>query len=136
MKKHLLYSASIVFGSLIIAAALVFARQRVRGQSDNSEQWKELKTRIAHLETKAAALQQKLDQVHKQTPTVIYTPANQIFPPATTGSAPVKTPPGWKPFEFNGLTYYLTPLGQGTEVSMAPARQTDALVFEPFEKSK
>jgi hypothetical protein len=122
MKKHILYSGSIILASLVIAAALVFARHAAQRQSDNGQQLKELKARIGRLETKTAALQKELDQAHKQTSTVIYMPANELIPPASTSSAPSRIPPGWKPYEFNGLTYYFTPLGQGTEVSMTPAK--------------
>jgi hypothetical protein len=122
MKKHILYSGSILFSSLMIAGVLVFARHAAQSQSDNGQQLKELKARIGHLETEAARLQKELDRVHKQTSTVIYMPANELISPASTSSAPPQIPPGWKPYEFNGLTYYFTPLGQGTEVSMTPAK--------------
>src|SRR5882724_486780 len=122
MKEHFLYSVSILFASLIIATALVFARHPAQTKSDNGQQLRELKSQIDRLETKAAALQKELDQLRKQTPAVIYTPANQLIPP-TTGSEPQQIPPGWKPFEFNGLTYYLTPLAHEAEVSMIPTKQ-------------
>ena len=129
MKKHILYSASIIFASLIIAAALVFARRPAQTQSDNGQKLEELKAQVGRLETKAAALQKELDQLHKQTPTVIYTPANQLIPPATTTeSEPSEIPPGWKPFEFNGITYYLTPLAHEAEVSMLPTKQSGIAV--------
>jgi hypothetical protein len=124
MKKHILYSASIIFASLIVAAALVFARHPAQTQTGNGQQLKELKSQVGRLETKAAALQKELDQLHKQTPTVIYTPANQLIPPAKTKSALPEIPPGWKPFDFNGVTYYLTPLAHEAEVSMLPTKQT------------
>jgi hypothetical protein len=122
MKTQILYSSSIIFASLVIAGALVFARHPARSQSDYSAQLNELKARTGDLENKAGALQNELDQVRKRTPTVIFTPANQLTPPATTGPKPRQIPPGWKTYEFNGLTYYFTPLGQGTEVSMTPAK--------------
>jgi hypothetical protein len=124
MKKHILYSASIIFASLIIAAAMVSARHPAQTQSDNGQQLKELKAQVGRLETKAAALQKELDQLHNQTPKVIYTLANQLIPPANTKPDLPEIPPGWKPFEFNGITYYLTPLAHEAEISMLPAKQT------------
>jgi TolA-binding protein len=124
MKKHILYSGSIILASLIIAAALVSARHPAQTQTDNGQQLKELKAQVGRLETKAAALQKELNELHKQTPTVIYTPANQLIPATTTESERPEIPPGWKPFEFNGITYYLTPLAHEAEVSMLPTKQT------------
>jgi hypothetical protein len=133
VKKHFLYSASILFASLLIAAALVFARRPAQPQSDNGQQLKEFKAQISRLEIKAASLQKELDQLRKQTPAPIYTPANQLIPPATTGSEPLQIPLGSKPFEFNGVTYYFTPLGHKPEVSMIPTKQTDTPSIESFK---
>jgi len=120
MKKQIFYSGAILVGSLIISATLLISRFPARNLGDNSAQLKELRARVGQLETKAAALQKDLDQVHKSTPNVVYLKANQSVSPAPTVSAPRQIPPGWKPFEFNGMTYYFTPLGNGTELS-APA---------------
>jgi len=122
MKKHILYSGSIVVASLVIAAALILPRHTVQRQSDNSGQLKELLTRVGQLESKAAALEKELEQVRRQAPNLIYTPANELFPAPATVPAPEQIPPGWKPYPFNGTTYYITPLGTGMEISMVPAR--------------
>ncbi len=122
MKNHILYSAAIVLASFGIAVALLLVRHRAPLQNENSEQLKELRTRITQLETKATALERELEQVRKEPAKVIYTTANQLSPPPATVVAREQVPPGWKPFEFNGLTYYLTPLHAEAEVSLAPAK--------------
>jgi|SRR5882724_4563961 len=126
MKTHILYSGAIVFGSLIIVVALAWPGHSATSRSNNGEQLKALQNRISQLETKAASLEKELERLQKQAtkqmPTVIYTPANEVVPSIITGQAPAQTPPGWKPFEFNGMTYYFAPLGQKTEVSMSPLK--------------
>lgn len=138
MKKHVLYSGAIVFGSLIIAAALVL-RHPVPNRTDDGKQLQELRNRIGQLESKAGALEKELGEMRKlpqPSPAVIYKPANEVIPSVTISPTPAQHPPGWKPFKFNGTTYYFTPLGQAAEVSMAPRKQTEAVVLEPLQQSK
>lgn len=131
MKTHFLYCGAIVFASLIIAAALLWPRNPAPSRSNNGKQLQELQNRISQLENKAASLEKELgrvrDQSPKQSPTVIYTPASEAVPAVTTEPVPAKIPPGWKPFEFNGMTYYFTPLGQGREVSVAAGKKSQVL---------
>lgn len=122
MKNHIVYSAAIVLGSFGIAVALVLVRHRAPVQNENGEQLKELRSRITQLETKATALERELEQVRKEPARVIYTTANQVGAPPATTVAREQIPAGWKPFEFNGQTYYLTPLRAEAEVSLAPAK--------------
>src|SRR5436305_13661547 len=99
MKKHILYSGAIVLASLIIAVALMTLRHAASPQADNSRELRELRTRIAQLETKAAAVQKELDQVHKQTPTLTYTPVNGPISQSPPAVAHQPLPPGWKAHE-------------------------------------
>jgi outer membrane murein-binding lipoprotein Lpp len=122
MKKHTLYSASIVLASFAIAAALVLVRRPEPVQNESSQQLKELRARIAQLETKATALQREMDQVRKEPAKVIYTSANELSSPPGTAVAREQVPPGWKPHEFNGMTYYFTLLGEKAEISLAPTK--------------
>jgi hypothetical protein len=130
MKKHIFYGGAILAGSLLISAALLIARFPTGNQGDNSAQLKELRARVGQLETKAAALQKELDQVHKSTPNVVYLKANQPDSPAPTVPAPEQIPTGWKPFEFNGMTYYFTPLGNGIQHSAPAPTQVQILADE------
>lgn len=136
MKKHILYSGAIVLASLVIAVALMLMRQPAPSQTDNGQELRELRSKIAQLETKTAAVQKELDQVHKQTPRLIYTPVKESISQAPTAVAREQIPPGWKAHEFNGLTYYFTPLGQGSEVSMAPAKPSESLIVERYQNVK
>jgi hypothetical protein len=136
MKKHILYSGAMVLASLVIAATLMSARHPAAPQTDNSQELRELRTRIAQIEAKTAAVQKELGQVHKQIPTLIYTPVNESSSQAPAAVAREQIPPGWKAHEFNGLTYYFTPLGQGTEISMSPAQPSETLLVEPSQNAK
>lgn len=128
MKKQLLYSGAIVLGSAMIAAAVLFARHPTQidtnktQRSNNNQQIEELNARIARVEQKAAALRTELDQVRRQPQSVIFTPATNFAPRVVTQPESRGVPPSWKPFEFNGRTYYFTPLGEKAELSMAPAK--------------
>jgi hypothetical protein len=139
MKKHILYSGAIVFAALTLAAALVWARHPVPSRANGGAQLQELRNRISQLESKAAALEKELGEVRKKpqpTPTVIYTPANEVIPSVTTSPTPEQIPPGWKPFGFNGITYYFTPLGQGMKTTIADARQSEIGSLESFQHAK
>ena len=51
--------------------------------------------------------------------------------PPPQGNAQV--PPNWKPFEFNGATYYMIPLEQGGQGNVAPRKN---LILTPPEAKK
>jgi hypothetical protein len=61
-----------------------------------------LRAQVAELEAQVVRLQRK---------------AVMVPQPGVPGQSQV--PPGWQPFQFNGMTYYVVPLGDGQG---APAR--------------
>jgi len=85
----------------------------------------ELNAKIERLEQKIAALQRELSDIRARPPQTVFVTRERIaegigsvIPAVPAAALKPEVPPGWKPFEFNGLTYYLTPLGEIPRVAL------------------
>jgi outer membrane murein-binding lipoprotein Lpp len=100
----------IAVGCVTLAAFLLLMAQAQRIDRAQAE-LKALRAKVERLERDTTAFQSKSSNDREHPRTLITLPGETLMAPSSLPLAPgTKIPPGWKPFEFNGLTYYLTPL--------------------------
>ena len=100
--------------SLVIAACLVAPS---RAQENNQEKKKDpaqvlksLEQMVKEYQDENAALRERVKELEGQVQTLKQNRVVNIVPqPGTAG----QVPPSWKPFQFNGGTYYVVPLAAG-----------------------
>jgi len=118
----------VIVASMITGAALllfgVANRTVVNGKAGKAE-LRDLNAKIQHLEQKTAELQSELKDLQNRPQSSVAVPGPSpvpVTPPVKSSFPHPQVPPGWVPFEFNGMTYYLTPLGHATQLSMSEAK--------------
>jgi hypothetical protein len=109
LKAGIAVLAAIGTGTVLLVVSRPGA---VAGRSE--KEWNELNAKVERLERTTARLQNELDEARKPFPALTTQPAQIINPPGmnnlTVPGSPA--PPGSRPFVFNGITYYVTPLAQ------------------------
>jgi len=118
----------VIVASMIAGAALLLfgvANQRaVNGKAGKAE-LRDLNAKIQLLEQKTAELQNELKDLQNRPPSLLAVPGPSpvpVTPPVKSALPHPQVPSGWVPFEFNGMTYYLTPLGHAPQLSMSEAK--------------
>ena len=138
MKKKMIFTGLFLV-AILAALSLLLSSTKRTPTSYVQADVKELRERIKHLEQLTATLEKKLNEKHdNQIKHATFTPDGkalvtqgdnatriwQLHDPKAPGTllpAPVQPapalnspaasiPPGWKPHEFNGMTYYVVPL--------------------------
>jgi hypothetical protein len=129
MKKRV--SGVVILQLMILAAAALFgwrihqrleaSENKLKDLSENLQRFQQeaagARAERANRETAAEQHHQVLDLLkHAADP-------GKVFAPLTNPASPKpEIPPGWVPFEFNGLTYYYTPLSASPQVSVNEPR--------------
>lgn len=121
--------------SMITGAALLLFGVAKRTAVNGKAEVRDLRAKIQDLEQKTAELQSELKDLQNRPPSLLATPGQAPVPvtrPVKSSFPHPQVPPGWVPFEFNGMTYYLTPLGHAPQLSMSAAKSPlNNLKLEP-----
>ena len=110
MKKRV-YAGLIVVACVTVGVVFLVAPRPNQRSTPEETELKALRAQVEKLEQTTAKLQRELGDMRGRPQVQVLAPENPIMVPSgmppKSGS---QVPPGWKPFEFNGMTYYLTPL--------------------------
>jgi hypothetical protein len=102
-----------VVGIVSLIAAFLLSRKPGHENDRARAELKALTAKVEQLERNTAALQKELSDFRQRSKPLAALPHEILMTPATAPPAGrTEIPPGWKPFEFNGMTYYITPLKQ------------------------
>ena len=124
MKMQIKTGIVIVASMIAGAALLLFGVANQRAVNGKAEV-RDLRAKIQHLEQKTAELQNELKDLQNRPPSLLAVPGPSpvpVTPPVKSALPHPQVPSGWVPFEFNGMTYYLTPLGHAPQLSMSEAK--------------
>jgi hypothetical protein len=104
--------------SVILAAALVAPSRAQEKKKDPAEVMKSLEQMVKDYQDENATLKARVKELEGQVEHLKQNRVVNVLP--TQPAVPGQMPPTWKPFQFNGATYYLVPLaGAGAADSAA-----------------
>lgn len=114
--KTLIYLGFIAVAAITIVTAAELSSQN-NGPTELAQVNLEiLKAKVERLERKTADLQKEIAELREQQQRLSTVSQNSSVAPLLVNPSPkAEIPSGWSPREFNGLTYYLVPLGQDTQ---------------------
>ena len=138
-KRH--YGSLFALGCAALGLALFLAITAFLEAQRDKATFKVLMAKVERLESSRVELQQELSELRSKGQTGAFPPNHLLVAPPALAKEPKATlpryllpvpranpsptpksvpgiPPGWQPFEFNGLTYYITPLAASPELSM------------------
>jgi hypothetical protein len=140
--RRLVILASVVLAAALVSPTRAQEKQQAAKKKTPAEVMKSLEQLVKDYQDENAALRERVTDLERQVETL---KQNRVVNVVPQPGAPAQVPPGWKPFQFNGGTYYVVPLAAGssnvtkidtlvtTPAQPAP-RQSGAVVVPPPQK--
>jgi hypothetical protein len=110
-----------IVASAILAASLVAPSRAQEKKKDPAQVMKSLEQMVKEYQDENAALKDRVKDLEQQVQTLKQSRTVTLVPqPGAAG----QVPPTWKPFQFNGATYYVVPLATDQQPAAASGART------------